>query len=316
MSTNTIPSEVQAQSDVTLEAGRPVQDNTYEEYGIETLPVLSDGEDTGRRFIIKDGKFLSAVSSQYNVLPNQRALEVGDALADELGLVPFDEFGGDWYVEMNDHAITDREGRRLHAMYAWDENVVDGDDMNYGVILHNSIDRSLGFSVGLFTFRHACSNMVWIGAGQAQEGMDFDDRNVVNSYYHQHTDGLETETNELLELAKKTVDLIPEVHETYEEWASRDGIRFSDIRGLRDRLPHKDLPSWVQKALDKVEVEEDDEPDDVVRKEDEALMDEMPVGESKWDVYNDVTESIWHSSTSDQTKQTKNRDLHRVMNPV
>lgn len=305
-----------ASSSVALEAGRPVDQHTYPEYDIELVPVLMDGEDTGRRFVVKEGNYLADVSSQFNLLPNEDALSVADSLAEELGASPFSQFNGDWYRELDDHAITDREGRRLHAMYAWDEDTVEGDEMNYGFILHNSIDASLGFSIGLFTFRHACANMVWIGAGEAQEGMSFDDRNILSSYYHRHTSGLETEEDELLELARETVDLIPEVHDTYEEWASREGIGFSKIRSLRDRLPHSDLPKWVQDAFEEVERKKSDTTEEIHQKEDEALLENMPVGESSWNIYNDVTESIWHSDTSDQTKRQKNRDLHRVLNPV
>ena len=189
--------------------------------------------------------------------------------------------------------------------------------MNYGFIVHNSIDGSLGFSVGLFTFRHACSNMVWLGAGQEQSGMSFDGRNVISSYYHRHTEGLETDGDELKELIENTVDLIPEIHDTYEEWAQTSGVRVDKIRELRDRLPHSDLPEWVQDAIDVLNEKRKslDEDEKLTGKDEESeFLNQMPSGESEWSFYNDVTENIWHSdTTNDRSKKQKNQQLHRVM---
>lgn len=302
-----------------LSGGSPVKDDTFPEYGLKTVPVLNNGNDTGRRFIFRDNEFVADVTSRYNLIPNEKVLEIADEIADELGAEPFCDFDGDWYMELDDHAVTDREGRRLHAMYAWSEDTVQGDEMQYGFIVHNSIDKSLGFSVGLFTFRHACSNMVWMAAGKGQNrGMDFDDRNVLESYYHKHTSGLETEASEVKELIRQTVGKIPEVHETYEEWA-QTGVTIEDVKRLRDRLPHSDFPDWVDEAVKAIEdlredLDEDEELSETQK--DAEFLDKLPSGETTWDLYNDLTESAWHGDTSDQTKRKKNKDIHRTLAPA
>lgn len=311
---------VSAQNDVKLEAGSPIKDNTFDEYGIKTVPVMAgDNVDTGRRFIFRDGEFLADVSGKYNLLPNEEVLKIADDVADDLGASKFTDFDGDWYCPLEDHAITDEEGRRLHAMYAWNEDTVGGDDMNYGFIIHNSIDASLGFSVGLFSFRHACSNMVWMGAGKQQSGMGFDDRNILRSYYHRHTQGLETDADELKTLIENTVGVIPDIHDTYSDWVD-SSISVSEVKELRERLPHQDLPEWVQEAIEAVEearaeTDEDEELDEL-----EANMeyvDRMPDDEDKWGFYNDITESVWHSdTTNDNSKSNKMKKTHRVLTPA
>jgi hypothetical protein len=307
-------------NDVSLEAGTPVKGNTFDEYGIQTVPVITgDGKDTGRRFIFKDGNFLTDVSSRYNLLPNERALEVADSIAEDLGAEPFDQFDGDWYCELDEHAITDDEGRRLHAMYSWSEDTVEGDEMNYGFIVHNSIDATLGFSVGLFSFRHACSNMVWMGAGQQASGMSFDDRELLQNYYHRHTEGLETDKTELKALIRETVGVIPNIHDTYEEW-TKTSVTVDEIKVLRDRLPHDDLPEWTQDAIDLLKEKREglDEGETVDEDEiDQKLADAMPSDESTWETYNEITENVWHSdTTNDRSKDGKMDEIHRVMSPA
>lgn len=129
----------------------------YEKYGLETVPLLHDGEDTGRRLVRRNGKFVADVSSEYKLLPNERVAEQANEVARELGADPFHEFSGDWFVPLDDHVFQDPDRHRVHAVYAWDHDEVGGDSLEYGYGVHNSIDGSQSFSVGLFTFRKGIS---------------------------------------------------------------------------------------------------------------------------------------------------------------
>lgn len=304
-----------------LSAGEPEQ--VWPDFGLELVPIQLDGDDTGRRLILRNGEFISDVSNQYKLLPNERMVQIADQVAYELGAVPFDEFGGDWYISMDDHVIMDDEGRRAHALYAWDEPVrlPDGDSIQLGFAVHNSIDGSLGFNVGLFTFRHACANMVWMGVNAG--GMDFDDRDVIAHYSHKHTKELKVEPDALREVMEGVIRVGGDVIDSYSEW-QEESLNGEQIVDLIRRFPAKDLPGWMRRV--------DEQLDSANDPEQEALLPELtdlpavdvaetmqPAAKncSAWDTYNEFTAAIWHDESSqDTTKRQKMKDLHRVMTPA
>jgi hypothetical protein len=253
-----------------------------------------NGKDIGRRLITKGGEFVADVSKYYELLPNERAVEVADKVASELGAVPFNEFRDDlWFVRMNEHVI--QCGHKVHALYAWDKPVDlgGGDTIQLGFAVHNSIDGSMGFSVGLFTFRHACINMVWMGF--KGRGMKFDGRNVLASYYRVHVKGLEVDENELKAKIEDVIDRGLEVAETYRRWKT-ENIKKKQALRLRGLLPKSVLPTWLQPLPDEVKV---------------------PRAMKIWEVYNDITAAIWHNAeTQDTTKQQHFNNLHKVLMPA
>ena len=298
-----------------LSAGPAEQ--TWEDFNLELAPVHLDGEDTGRRLILRDGKFIADVTDRYKLLPNERMVAVADHVAEELGAVPWDDFGGDWFIRMDEHVIQDEEGRRAHALYAWDEPVTlpDGDTIQLGFAIHNSIDASLGFNVGLFTFRHACANMVWIGVNG--EGMDFDDREVISHYSHKHTKELKVSADDLRELIEYTVALAPDIPDAYRQW-QEDVITPEQTLEFIDRFPYRDLPEWMQNVADTIERAEENESIDEEDIDREGIAQTlMPDGVSAFDTYNDFTETIWHAeATNDRSKHVKMKALHKVMPPA
>jgi len=269
-------------------------DDTWSKYGLQVVSLGLNGQDTGRRWILKNGEFVADVSKWYELLPNEVVVEVADDVAAELGAKPFHEFGGDWFYRMHEHVI--QCGHKIHALYAWDEPVDlgDGDTIQLGYAVHNSIDGSMGFSVGLFTFRHACANMVWMGF--RGKGMDFDDRNVLASYYRVHIKGLEIDREELKARIKTVINKGLEVAETYKRWRE-EVIDKRIAERLYKVLPKSVLPEWLQ-------VEEP-----------KAI--EVPQATTVWTVYNDITQAIWHNAkTSDMTKIQHFKKLHSVLVPA
>lgn len=297
-----------------IDAGTP--DQVWSEYGLEMVPVKLDGQDTGRRLILRNGKFIADVTDRYKLLPNERAVNAADAVANELGAVPFDDFDGDWFIPLKDNVVMDEEGRRVHALYAWDDPVRlgDGDEIQMGFAVHNSIDASLGFHVGLFTFRHACANMVWMGVHD--DGMAFDDRDVVVNGMRKHTSGLQVDNDALQARVKNVLMLADEVSETYDQWREQF-VTESHIEEMLKRLPEKDLPKWVRDIGDVLDrAKGNGTLGEAVTTED-LIRAEMPATETVWTTYNDLSESVWHDDdTSDSTKMMKFKDLHRVFPPA
>lgn len=332
---------------VQTRAGEPEQE--WPQFGLEAVPIEyrsrnvgGDGEweDTGRRAIMRNGEFVSDVSQDYKLLPNERLVHTANDVARELGAEPFHEFDGDWYVELDDHVFQNEDRTRVHGLYAWQEDDVGGDEMSYGFAVHNSIDGSLGFSVGLFTFRHACANMVFMGTGGSHEQRALNvesEREVVNKTTHQHTKGLAVEEEELRQVIMGTLTMVDDVHHTYEQWVS-DHITPEIVRDIiqRPSIAKKDVPNWIADTRNKDEREDDDSYDLLtsLEKATEAQTDEedeelpweeqkkiieaeIPDGTTKWEFYNDLTANLWKDGSSgDTTRRAKMKDLHRVMDPV
>lgn len=301
-----------------IEPGEPEQQ--WPDYGLEMVPVEYNGEDTGRRLLLRDGDFLKVVSDRYKILPNERAAGAAEKAAERLGAVPFEEFSGDWYIPLDDHIFQDDDGRRVHALYAWDDPVdvsapdEPEDTIQFGFAVHNSIDTSLGFQVSLFTFRHACANMTHMGLNG--RGMDFDDREVVAHSSRKHTSGLDVDIDALVERIENTMLLAETVEEKYRAWRD-EFVTVRQAKELAERFPKKDLPEWIRDALEAIErAEENEQLEEVEDPEgfrDSIFRSEMPASETVWDTYNAVTQSVTHSDRgNDRTRLNKHRDLHRV----
>lgn len=315
-------------------AGDPEQ--VWERYAIELVPVEvnvgGDFRSTERLAIMRNGEFLEMVSDDYKLVPNEEVVHAGNEIADRLGAVPFDEFGGDWFVRLDDHVFMDSEARRSHALYAWDDPVDlgYGDEVQIGFALHNSIDRSMGLQVGLFTFRHACANMVTMAVNG--EGMNFDQRDVLKHSSRKHTHGLEMDN--LRAWIEEVVSFGPAVLDTYRDWQNErlsihDAARLSALVEQSRLSRRNDVPGWLKDATETVEeqrekAEENEQlgeiqfveglPHDVIE---EIMAAHIPPGETRWDTYNDVTREVWHSGkTNDRSKMRKFKNLHRVLQPA
>lgn len=308
-----------------LEAADPVQ--TWPEFGLEMVPVQMDGEDTGRRMVRRNGKYVADVSERYQLLPNEQAVAAANEVADRLGAQPFHEWNRDgaandgWFITLDDHVFQDQDRHRVHALYAWDESYFGDEHLEYGFAVHNSIDGSTSFRVGLFTYRHACQNMVLMGLSSLPEGVE-QEREVIQSSSHAHTSGLEVDIRGLEERIENAIIFIEDIDQTYRTWVDEvmDPELVDELLQRRS-LADDDLPGWMLELKD--EYEEAAELNDVdgwldLDEERRASIAraEMPEATTTWDTYNDVTEAIWHSGTKDTTKQSKYRDVHRVLQPV
>lgn len=323
--------EPQHIGNAVLEAGEPEQ--VFREYALEKVPVLLDGEDTGRRLIRRNGQYLADVSTRYHLVPNEHVVKAANQVAKELGAVPFHDFSGDWFIKLDDHVFQDKAGRRVHALYAWDDPVAiaPDDEIQMGFAVHNSIDGSLSFQMGLFTFRHACQNMVTMGMNN--QGMSFDDREVVQYDSRRHTSGLDVEVEQLAQEIEEMMLVTDDISDTYRSWRDQF-VTVDDVLGLIDRLPSKDLPDWmdnrdvpvsdreqtsIAESLDQARENESLDGEDRLTQEraESIARDGLHGTETRWGVYNDITESVWHDrASSDLTKDRKFTKLHRVMEPA
>jgi len=222
----------------TLTFGNP--NGEWSQYGLYETPVVVNGLVSGYKAITQGSDLVCVVSDQYKLIPNQEAVKVADQAAELAGLVPFDKFSGEWLQRLDNHVITDHGKHRVHALYASNQPYqVQGEKMHIGVGVHNSIDGSTSFGCGIFTFRHACANMVLAGMrGYTQE---FDQRKTIEGIYKRHTAGLTpvitSLKNAILGIMEKANILI----ETYNKMANREGRGRPAHENSQNPLAKKDF---------------------------------------------------------------------------
>ena len=265
-------------------------------YGLQEYPVLFNDNATWLKAITRNGELVNMVSKRYKLLPNEEVAKLADSAAQVAGLVPFSEFSGDWYTKMSDHIIYDNDQYRIHALYAMNQPyTIQGDKMHLGVGIHNAIDGSMGFGCGIFTFRHACANMVL--AGMKNWEMSFDQRKTLEYVYKKHV-GAEFEilTGKLAQTVQRIMERVPMLISWYDQLAVEKATKEMVQRLQKSTIPKKVLPPYLQIEKGQTQIQ-------VPKK-------------TQWEVYNDVTRLIWHNGKTDITsKITQFATLHSALMP-
>lgn len=277
----------------------------WAEYGLREYPLEFNTGESGHKAIVKDVDGVEAlvaiVKNRYKLIPNERVVKVADEAAEMAGLVPFDKFKGPWIIPMrnNDHVI--RTGWKIHALYASNEpffvETQHGDDEMYvGVAVHNSIDRTMGFTAGSFTFRKACSNVV-LSAGMKDWSYDYnrlDHGKTIEYLYQRHTKGMEIVAENLKEILLTMMERSQVIMDTYNQMAKLK-INKSIMEGIRKTpMPKKLYPEYI--PAPKV-----------------PLTDVVP-DVTQWRMYNDFTQAIWHNQKAQMnSKLSQFKYLHTVL---
>lgn len=265
----------------------------WSQYGLEQTPILfgSIPNATNYKAIIRNNELVAILGKDYELLPNEEAVKVANKSAAAMGLIPFSEFEGEWFTRMDDHVIYNDAETKVHALYAINKPYFVGNDkFHVGVGVHNSIDGSMGFGAGVFTFRTACANMVFAGfKGYAQQ---FDRRKNLQFVYKRHTKGLKDVSKNLSAVLLNIMDAAKLIIERYREM-ERTKINLKLIKRLKKtKLPKNSLPEWINTKEELLEV-----PDI-----------------TQFKLYNDITELIWHNTkTQIDQKRGHYAQLHKAL---
>jgi len=154
---------------------KPVKDRLANKYGIKRYALYMNKQPINRHIITiqhPNGKeeFVSIVSSNYKIIPNEVVLDITNEVIQEWRANPFNFDKPTWfktysYYSEHDYIITD--GIRLYAFYSLGKAEIQPDDfVEYGILILNSIDGSMRFGCGGFTYRYICHNMVTIMANK------------------------------------------------------------------------------------------------------------------------------------------------------
>ena len=253
-------------------------DTTWLNYGLTQESIKYNGEPTGQKMIVRDGEYLAMVSDRYYLFPHQEALKAADAAAKMVGLEQFvmDTPG----VTNRGHVSYDDKEKRMKAFYGIDGmQKIDGDNVKVGIQIYNSIDGSRGFGAGLFTYRSICGNGVIYG------------KKDLISIMHKHTLGLDAIVKGLQSTMLKIMEKAHGIVDEYRRM-TQEHITVEMVNKLNKAtfIPKSVLPDSLKVPA--------------------AELEDL----SQWNVYNDITEAIWHNTKSGlKTKELQFGDLHRVM---
>jgi hypothetical protein len=257
-----------------------------QDYGIEKIPILLNKEATKSHILAKNGKFVAVVGDHYRVLPNELAIQIANESAEMSNLRAFSEFGGNDGARMEGQSHVLMNRWKVHAMYDSGRDVdIEGDKVKLGLSVHNSIDGSMGFGVGIFTYRFTCSNMAFAGfKGYEAQGK------TLEWIYSRHTESL---TGAIDALKDKMVMIMEKVHliaDSYDAMSKAQATEELINKIKASKISKKILPEY-------------------------CTAEELQVTDlSEWNVYNDITEAIWHNGKSNlDTKITQFGHLHRIM---
>lgn len=271
-------------------------DDTWKQYGLSEKKVRLFGSEDYKA-IIKDKKLVMMTGKDYALLPNEELVKAADSAALELGAVPFDKFTGKWFHKTDKHVFYTKSDRQVHALFTFNDpiEIGKGDTVHLGFAAHNSIDGSLGMAIGAFTFRNACSNMVFMG--YRNNKMAFDDRSTIAYVYNKHTKNLSINLNSLKFNIKNVVSQARMILDQYKLWVTEE-LKEEVAKTLVKKLSKKYLPGYIKvdKKTKKVEITEK---------------------HSMWETYNDLTQQIWHNQKTDyQTKKYYFDQVHKSMMPL
>lgn len=260
-----------------LSFGEP--DTTWNQYNLLQYPIIFSEEETKYKAIVRGGSLVKILGSGYKLFPNEEALELANQAAKLVDdLTPFDTRAPG--LRTNENVIYNDKETTMRAIYTLGKVMkVDSEDVKVGLNVFNSIDGSMAFGCGLFTFREMCRNGVIYGYEK------------IFSVKRIHTKGLEGVIENMKErmvlMMERGLDLI----ESYRRMAQEKVTAELVDKILKSGISKKVLPDHI--TLEYAHI--------------------IP-NLNQWELYNDITELIWHNTDAGlQTRTNHFNALHRVM---
>jgi len=254
-------------------------DKTWQQYDLYQAPLHFNNQQTQYKAIIYNGKIAAIVGKGYELFPNEEALKIADRAARIVGLEPFKmKVPG---IETEDNVLYNKDRTRIRAIYIpknGEIKITDRDFCKVGVQIYNSIDSTSAFGVGLFTFRGACSNGVIFGYRK------------ICGIRKIHTKSLSAAIDTLKNRIAAIMDQASRVVADYREMTQIKLTEELAEQIKKSRISKRVLPDYL--------------------KEEEVKLPRVSV----WDLYNDVTEAIWHNAKAGmRTKTHQFQILHQTL---
>lgn len=257
-------------------------DKTWEQYSLYQVPITYQDKPTKYKAIIYHGRLVAIMGRSYKLLPNEEAIKIANQVAERVDAEKFE--GNNLY---RDNLFYNKKRTVVHATYLLKGHYeIDGrDTVRVGFSIANSIDGTLGFGCEGFTFRRACSNGVLMGYKQ------------ITSFYRKHTKRFEVNFDKVLEIVNNVIQQVENSIKVYAKLVQLELNEEIAEQIAKSPLPRKLLPDYIETEKDKL-----------VR---------FDPSKTLWDVYNDITASIWHNTKADiETKRHQFDMLHAVIKVI
>ncbi len=253
-------------------------DETWSKYGLAEARINYNDKPSPYKAIIKDGSLVAILGADYHLIPNEVVAEIGNKVAEEVGAKPFKVR----YARTN--YLLNKAETRVYANYILPRGFdIEGKDRVYvGFSLTNSIDGSMAFGASGFTFRSVCSNGVFMGYKE------------IAHFYRKHTKKFEANFDAIKDVVSKVLAQTRKSIDAYRKMVRIELNEEIAEAIVKSTLPKKLLPDYIETEKDKL-----------VR---------FDPTKTVWDVYNSVTEKLWHDAKMDiDTKYRYCQVLHSII---
>ena len=146
----------------------------FPEYNVKQWNLHINGNFIGKRVTEYKGQFAAVTSTQYNLIPNEKVIEIAQDVIrehDDWELMP-DKTGseGKWHIQNGNviESTGDKKwtpsGCSMLARYRFPDDIDptgDGNPLHLGVAVGSSIDLSRGFSITPYHYRGICMNSMY-----------------------------------------------------------------------------------------------------------------------------------------------------------
>ena len=146
----------------------------FPEYNVKQWNLHINGNFIGKRVTEYKGQFAAVTSTQYNLIPNEKVIEIAQDVIrehDDWELMP-DKTGseGKWHIQNGNviESTGDKKwtpsGCSMLARYRFPDDIDptgDGSPLHLGVAVGSSIDLSRGFSITPYHYRGSCMNSMY-----------------------------------------------------------------------------------------------------------------------------------------------------------
>jgi len=285
--------------------------DSFPEYGLTAERILRNGTPTNTQLIIKNGNVIHHFTEAYKVLPNEEAFKVAEQIKKEHGLIFAKDMPKDWkgvltipeYMGSMDRGITTLliDPKQINLTAGTKEP---DDFFKFGIGIGNSIDGSSSLKTYGFTFRQICGNFAFhkfhIGNLQVDLAInpgEFNDAKILNKAVFIHSKNIDIDI--FAESVKEILKAGKLIVKRYQAMKI-EKLLDKQAQELVNRLPHSVLKDEVKVPWLKYE-----------KKKGYQFVGD---GISKYQAFNDLTDSLTHSEDLSYHVQMKGfKSLDRIL---
>ena len=230
----------------------------WKKYGLITAPILlknrkGEFEQSKYKMIIKNNEVAAIVTQRYSTIPNEEAISIIKEATQDTKLKFYQEKSDDYRSYMY----------YLHPKTYKINN--DDSKIQLGIVMKNSINGTLGFSLSLWSFRQVCSNGAVVASSE------------LASITKRHTG---TEVIPTVGFVKDAIDsLFDSGRSLIDEYSNMSKVKLNPIIAKQiavdQRIPRHYMPDYIKVKKGQVD---------------------LTANPDCWTVFNDISENIWHNT--------------------